>query len=1177
MYGFKPGIGGRALADVPTCSVEVKASLLDQTSGDLNADGYALANSCKDQFNQSDVRPKLLLFWATKAFAPFLDALEGIASALPDTPLVGCSVEACIHEGRVYEQGALLVAIGSQLMEVELISSEISLNAPVSLKRDLQRLADQRSLDNSFTSLFFPNQVDAEGRASRVESTIRKCVQVISNRSDHTQVFGGLASSTPESEFGVVFSGQRVLEAHAVAAVATCEFSFASGAEHGLSLVGPQCIISEIGPDGSTSIDGPDAEKLISATSPTPVLRSEHLRDRIYIKPTISDGSIMLPRRVQEGSQWSVLQPDSERLIRSSKDLRQRLLQRGRLDKHRLVAMLSLVGKERLTDGNSIGYDCRQRLKRQHASYPAYFGAYLDGEIGLNQSGEPRLYYWGISELVLTDALPKNATISHALKALEASFRDAVVAPTIDEAVELSLDCVTSAGYKAAMVSLKLNDGHDDWIVAHSARGSNWKKKVLPATRRPYSKVSRKDVLVQITEDAHPKFIRDARTHPDSDNDVAIDAGVISFFAIPLLNKHKQVLGVLQVDLGDMSDFRDDELPVDMARQLNALGSLVAAAISRAIKEEELSISRRLSDISKSLESETDLTATISQFSEGAAQLIGCNVHYRSYDRSSGLLVLSGGVGEYYEAAIEERLAVSSKSRDVQSSAMALVQRQIVNNAHSLQSFRRKQEKYSGTKLGNAMSRIGAFADLPVTDNSQVLGTISFGSTKQWFFNQSKINSLDDIAKALSSLISRVREKQATLLLGATTASPRPNVHTSQLLDEHVAEICDVCNAKKASLYVRDEMTHNLVLRAALNWNSDAVNTAFYGLHEGIAGILRREKTPISVSSLNSFSTEQECNVGKYFGEMFGRPLGDTFDAELLAFPLYYEECLEGVLLLHRGIDLKSPQYRQASLNTFSFDVLSEAQQNLATTLYALKQRDMQEWRSADLACREKVIADVFSSVRDDDNLFKAFTSAVVKHFRFGRCSIVRRGSDGRLRVLSYDECRSSKLCAEDTPKFNEWHLTRALDFDEIIERSRAERIGQNKGSEVLSDIVEEVYVPLTHRGEHSPWGVVVFAWSGLRKHRHIPSIEGEDSNPLPLLPHYDRDGLVEIAERLNVATEIRSLSKSVRVAKSRFRSLGYGIYEHVHQLAKILTAVLPQVRAVKERVTGKPKRPKLG
>ena len=84
--------------------------------------GAALARQCVEALGDREkFPPRLLIFLPTPSFEPYRPVLTGMRNELTElglgkTPLIGASAAACMFEGDVHEQGALLLCLGSRLI-----------------------------------------------------------------------------------------------------------------------------------------------------------------------------------------------------------------------------------------------------------------------------------------------------------------------------------------------------------------------------------------------------------------------------------------------------------------------------------------------------------------------------------------------------------------------------------------------------------------------------------------------------------------------------------------------------------------------------------------------------------------------------------------------------------------------------------------------------------------------------------------------------------------------------------------------------------------------------------------------------------------------------------------------------------------------------------------------------
>ncbi len=327
--------------------------------------------------------------------------------------------------------------------------------------------------------------------------------------------------------------------------------------------------------------------------------------------------TVKLHRPISPRSTLCLMKTDEEALKQSLNDLKKWVIENSNLDRKRLAGLIgiSCVSRYRLSKGGlgdgrkydpSFGdpgvYQRPSRLR-------TYAVCFLDGEIGIDHRGRSVFSNWSVADLFFADEITETSALLRGFDALKKHSPAATTASTVRGAASHVLECVEEAGYSGGMIKLVREDQGKDWIVGLAALGERWGEGVMPLTQRS---VGSNDILARVIADRRPQFILDTRNFNQSDRDssftideeAAVAGKVISFYAMPLVDEKKKPFGVLQVDLGDLSDV--NTLRGDQAEVLDAIGTMASAALSRAIRTEELELTRRFDRIlSECLDSET--------------------------------------------------------------------------------------------------------------------------------------------------------------------------------------------------------------------------------------------------------------------------------------------------------------------------------------------------------------------------------------------------------------------------------------------------------------------------------------------------------------------------------------------------------------------------------------------
>jgi len=307
-----------------------------------------------------------------------------------------------------------------------------------------------------------------------------------------------------------------------------------------------------------------------------------------------------------------------------------------------------------------------------------------------------------------------------------------VFAQSVQEAMQRVLRSLERFGCRGGMISLCLQDGEEDWVVSQAATSGAWSEDIAHSTRRA---VGENDILATVVRTRERVFVQDAATDVRCDQHIVRLGGIKSFYALPLFDLSHDVIGVLQIDLGD--HVGTGRLPYEQRAVLDAVGVLAGASISRAIQAEELSVSRRLDQALVESLDESDPIKRLSSFFSRMVEILRLHGgHVRLYSSDSENLVKTVGVGAVFEHELGHHLF------ELRPSSRAFVRNRmlLVNET----SFDRLQ-----TPFEQDLYRVRCHCSMPLSN----FGVMHVESTTPWFFTPWRLRSLRDVAQRIHMLI----------------------------------------------------------------------------------------------------------------------------------------------------------------------------------------------------------------------------------------------------------------------------------------------------------------------------------------------------------------------------------------------------------------------------------------
>jgi signal transduction histidine kinase len=1170
-------------------------------------DGAELAKQCLKEIDASDFKPRLFILLATPAFgtcAPLLSSLNAELSRrnLETVALIGCSVAACIYDGAVVDKGAVLICLAVDSDEVLAVSPfELPMSSdPQTIGRAINSKIEKT--DRELIALcFWPTFIDREGF-----DVVEIFDQLNRKSGAAVEFFGGGSVATKDARTGIQIIGTRAYSNSIVGVILSIDLAHACGTASPLIPAGTSVRSYGTSDDGTTRVSDLSGSTLDFSTLEKPFAIEATQGQRRIIHATLAEGErLQSVARLEKDAVFNVVRPTKETMQRSNKSVALRLRRALGSSCNAIACVLAFRDVLRYTDGAKLGFDVAGELARIPGGR-SYVGGFINTPIGTDCFGNLNASAWNTGELIICDELSEASLRRRHSEALNTHLFMTVSADNVPDAMRRSLECLRHAGYGRAMISLIYEDGDSRWIVAYEASGRNWQDIVLPKTRRTLGNTASEDILaVAAIHENGGIYVHNAQCDdPDNccDKALALNAGVVSFYVARLTGIDSTAFGVLQVGLGDrrkrvgwsakpLINEKQGKLPKETERRLNILTQLVATSLACAIQREQLQTARQFDDLlTQCMTEEPTTKGAVSRFLETATKLIGCEEsHLRLFDPYARTLQIYVGFGDYYQKAMVDRqklMCDDELEANVSSSCLACQKRLIVvNDTEKDDRYQKKMLHYQGKELEGSLRNVHSYADVAVKDSTGApIGVVSFGSHSSWFFTQSKINSLQDISKRLTTLITHMRAKEVgeerrRRQEFLTVISPKvmPSLNGYEALREQVRAICAATNAETASLYLFDNVKDRLVLRAQHGWHSkdDWIDAAAYSKHDTLPGVLLKDREPVVIESLNRFVIKNSLEGNLYHKQMFGVDSLHSSDWCVLAVPLHFtdEDDPLGILLMHKGTVIDDDW-----CEVFGKDdcqLLREIQEVVAPAVAAVKATDRIQWEQRDLELGSYVSRLIFDPKLDREGAIRTFIRLLAdpRHgYGFKEVAIYQGNSAWSLSAVEYI-CRIGDVsdCTFVTTRslisdIEQQRVREAFEMASILVASQDSKAAQElvlewREPEPVEDStpqefrnagwVTQVAVPLFDEW-WKPNGVVFIRWEGARK-----------AESKRLLPMHNKRGLGELVRRLSVALQLQQVSERGYMAAISIAGMGleltndfHDFVNEVNELSESLTAL---------------------
>ena len=1128
---------------------------------------HAIENAVAAFLTKFVAPPKLILLWvmSTLTRQEILDVVECVHQCLSNTfthnppPMIGTTVRACLVDGKVQEQGAVLVGIASNHLDITTCLVQSDGKLPRTTAEELLDSLQISTSSNTRETKWHKTIVHAYLSGSSPTFLCRAIIAEISCLTDGMlKMLGGGAVAVADTESGLVFERGKVLTDALVAAKIVCHLR--------IGIESSDCLVNS-GNARERSLNHRKYKSFSAVSSRYGILIPQEnyksITGQVFVgnSPNKATESQIAP-----GIKYHRAEPCSRQMVQMAGNMHERILRQLEVESNRVVKVLAISSQYRLAFAESQGVNLEGVLRETHKRFGdgKFLCAYTAGEIGIDNKGSPIWTHWSLTEFALADSLSDDRhgqLMRNALNSMVASTR----LRSVDSTIEAILDLIGESGHEKAMFSLLFEDGNEKWVVAQSARGENWKKLILPHTRR---KLGEGDVLELAIKTGETQYVWDAQTDDRctcrGEKGLASTAGIHSFVAVPLFDDNGKSIGVIQIDLGDMR--QTEELHESFRTRLQSLASIASLMINQSICAEELRFTRRLDEILKECTELQSIEAAYSHFVKQAAVEMNVNVHIRRR-KEDGFFHLVDGRGPYYEACrqLRTRVRYNDELRDLPKE-FASREMVVINDASKDPIYLKKLKANRNNSLGKALEAVGSHANFPIQGTDEpIKGVVCFSSEKSWFFSQSTLRSWRDIGKKLSFLEGHMeqkaaKEKRMRELAFLREMSPPliEGLHSYTVLHQQMERIAQCSQAQVVSCFLWEDMRSRYVLRAQYGWRDPTwTDAAWIDETEPVLGRTVINAEPFHIpNALHDFWKSRD----KYLQHVFpgGFQADETY--EMICLPLHFQTKSLGLVVLYRK---KTSPIEPTGFTTTEPSILTEAAEVLSASVAALNDFDESRWNEQEVSRRLRVSEALHSeNEMSIDRHLRAFCQAIVEQFRFRRCSIY---------LVETSKLSCWTQATRDNQAETVWPdqtVSLAIRDSEMKVVRSSSTTDQSSPTEVRNEqLVERVVIPVIIEGK----AVVALdlQWKGNPRYavHRVKRTEGATNNtesePSFELPHHDDNELRKLADLLGGFLLAEYHAARAKLSKAILVMLDHRMGNRFHSLTQSLTRISNSLKTI--------------
>lgn len=999
---------------------------IETASENAFEDGAQLANDCITQLNKLEDRdqfpPSLLILLASPAYLDLPKAeqlLQGInqpftEAGFDDVPLIGSSVAAVFFDRRVYEKGALLVCIASRLIEAQVAIGANARKAPEdaikSLLHDLVLASEEDEEDRDPNPradrtllTFFPGFGEAGAvpayPAPNLHRNLRKGTRA------RIRIVGGVSSASANDPHratpGLQFANKQLIKDAVVAALITCGAPMGISLGRGLSPTGRILQVKRLSEDGRAILEFDQGSAVdIIQQEDSPVFLGEMSSSVTSDEPAITapriapDGrSVQVLREIKQNAFFEVLKPEPEKLINAAIESI-KMARGGILIRNPVTTSLMLPCNIWNPHFNSLGLNFEHGLARieEETGIPCV-GGFVDGEAGVDETARSLFSNGGVVGIVFGDELRERTPLYRGFDAL-ANHGDRLAGPSsianrtgkekkydivkvIEDAIDATLRIIVDTGFPGAMLHLLMpyeeqvveDDQEKKFIVARQCKGARFEKMKEMMIATPI-RLPDDDILAIVAREEKSKFIGDSRKNPHCDPEFVKESGIISQYIMPLSRLKKDVLGVIQIDLGNVEFLRPS-----VEQVLKSLEKILTASLNRLFNLVEVNIARDLDQaLNDSLSAETIEEATQILIKKAFAALNLDAGHLRLADLENQRLLLVAGVGQYYAAAKETRKAIDLNELSITCHAFRQASLNkgtyifVDNDVEDYNDYRNRLERHKEEfpAMYAALKQMRSFVAMVFgnEEKGEKLGVFLFSAKESWFFTPSHVRAIDALGQRLGFLVEHFKrkrgEEEARKRLQFLSDSS-PQFARLQNLDDPGGFLTDVtkqfsvaAGAEKAALYLWDKFQEQYILRAQYKLSDPRwVNAARHGVGDYWTGTAAATGIPQYIPNLYEyFQNNPDLRIkGRYNVQIWGKELSPNFTVESIGLPLLVAGEPLGVLALYREIVPGQP----SGFVTTDTDLLQKSADRLAGLISFLLSHRTERWYDKERIRRQDV------------------------------------------------------------------------------------------------------------------------------------------------------------------------------------------------------------------------------
>lgn len=1133
--------------------ISVISSGIGAYTGDSADDGRQLACQCLDKLKRLDdpeqFPPRLLILLTSPAYLDLPRAsnlLESIhqtygEAGYRNVSLIGCSTAAVFFNRRVYREGAVLVCLASRLLDVKIA---VGHNATEESERAINQLLGELKIapaetisssppDKCTLFSFLPGFDGNRYPAPLLHQLLRD------NLPPEVQIFGGAASADDPDRMkpGILFADREIHRNAVVAASVMTGTPVGISLSQGLTDTGRLLQVSDYSEDRRSifSFHEGSAANLVKQREEAGqvVLMAEigAQRDLVVDTPKLSeDGrAIQMTRTFDENSCFKILQPDPAMIYLTTRNGILQAIAKAQIENP--VACLAFKCIGLLRQRQKIGLDFEMELdmiehaliQNQPNSASQCFGAFLDGEAGVDEFGKSLLSNWSTAALLIGDELTGRVPAFTRFAKLADLAKASLANP--EQAIIRLVEFIHALGFRGAMLSFWMPDQQEEVIIAKAATGSRYKR-IMECTRRP---ISGDDVVVLVAKEKRPRFIPDSRLPESHCDPFAISqSGIISQYLLPLLDPKGKVTAVLQFDLGDVSH-KQELLPAE-TEALNAIGDIVIAILNRVHSNVENQITRRFDQALEECISAETVNEGLQKFLELTLQAFGLeggHIRLAQEDRHSLSSVV--GVGKLYEKTKGTRNEIdfgeiSPLARAFREEAPIIVN-DAANNIDHQWMCERYKEKESNKALYADLKSIASYANVPFVTEGGERGTISLFANSPWFFTWFHTEALKVLGAKIGFLLENLRRKYSEKFL--LSINPRlPRIQALDDLSKILANVTErfarSINAEFAELFLWDEDQELYILRAQYGWHEpEWVNAARYRKGDTWAGSSALAGAPRHLPNLFRYYEENRYSErGHYNQQVFGRELSEKFTVEAIGLPLRITDDQIGVMTLYRQIKDRSI----SGFLTTDPKLLTAGAASLTGLVKLFQSNSFERWEKEELNRHQKIYEACTN--KDDRELFEErvcqqtlecyraisadFYSLEPASTPKWKAGLRRSPKTGKISRL---ECEAAQpLSLTDVTQIIESKIPLAKRREVSSKEMKTPRMA------AIAGLVERVIIPLSAKNQLL--GLLDLRW--LVNHR----------SAIPAKYRHSREHLRLLGEKIGMAYQQHQLEKSQEEAK---------------------------------------------